>query len=81
MLPTVLNGKVLFAIFAIDHNVPMSISYGKGTQYNMRCPSYLFFATEASFVPHMSDIVKLKKHHAVLLGIEQEMDRFLFYYR
>jgi hypothetical protein len=38
-------------------------------------------AAEASLVPHMSDIVKLKKQHAVLLGIEQEMDRFVFYYR
>ena len=39
------------------------------------------FRLEASLVPHMSDIVKLKKQHAVLLGIEQEMDRFVFYYR
>jgi hypothetical protein len=53
---TVLNEKVLFAI---GHNVPVSISQGKGTQYNIRCPSFLFLAAEASLVP--SDIVKLTK--------------------
>jgi hypothetical protein len=44
---TVLNGKVLLAIFAIGHNVPMSISKGKGTLYNIRCPSFLFFAADS----------------------------------
>ena len=56
---TVMNGKVLFAIFAIG--IMFLCRFHTAIQYSVRnrCPSFLFFAAEASLVP--SDIMQLTK--------------------
>ena len=57
---TVLNGQVLFAIFAIG--IMFLCRFHKAREEysgRNRCPNFLFFAAEASLVP--SDISKLTK--------------------